>query len=137
MTAPAPERLAELLAAVEMATEADFYIDLEILKCFAIVHGAYWSWPNEDHAEALRDAPPFTSSVDAALALVERVLPGLGIVMCRLSGSGLIQVREAFVFDEETDMEIEPEEHWRPRPPALAIVACLLRALISGAHHAD
>ena len=75
-------------------------------------------------------APNLTASIDAALALVERVLPGLGIVVCRIAGKpGLMQIREAFVFDECVDLEIEPDGWWRIRPAALAIVECLIRAL--------
>lgn len=85
-------------------------------------------------------AKPYTASVDAALALVERVLPGWGVVITKpLDGGGYAEVfsREGLSFDPNGDKNVslgEWLEQGKPQreTPALALLAAMLRALIAG-----
>jgi hypothetical protein len=119
MTAPAPERLADLLAAVEMAEGPSGELD------DALWFALCWE---KHYREMARGTLAFTSSVDAALALVERVLPKATWLL----GSGVsgltkpwCRIGECPAFDANG-----------ARLP-IAILAALIRALITGAHHAD
>lgn len=137
MTAPAPERLAELLAAVEMAEgpsrELDDAIAFQIdgyehyesfnpdsgestpgLARWRHESGAIWTGSRRD---AVRH---YTSSVDAALALVERVLPGW---TWRIGNT-------ADGLDCFCRLGASITEHYATTAP-LAILAALLRALLA------
>lgn len=77
------DRIEDLVERVRKATGPDYELDPDILAACGMlinpkaVHRDYGRWPDE--------APPFyriphvTGSIDAALALVERVLPGRDI----------------------------------------------------------
>lgn len=139
MTAPAPERLAELLAAVEMAEgpSRELDADLFIVTTPGILNagridrdfGVVGWWPRDACYQSAREVPHYTSSVDEALALVERMLPG-------------VRVRMGFEPDGEPDganwfARIDGPDFYSAKLLPLAILAALIRALITGAHHAD
>jgi hypothetical protein len=69
-----------------------------------------------------------TASLDAALALVERVLPG---AICGVDGIGPACLPEARVVPEHSGEEVLTQYEARGRTPALALLAALLRALIA------
>jgi hypothetical protein len=80
MTAQEQLGLGELLARVKTATGADRAIDRAIAKHFKIEwdYGADWPTIIDDDGEKTSEptAYPYTASIDAALALTERMLPG-------------------------------------------------------------
>jgi hypothetical protein len=78
-----------------------------------------------------RHADPFTASLDAALALCERVLPGADVSLFTLR-SKRPEARVVTDYDEATD-EIYVWEDADGATPALALLAALLKALIAQA----
>lgn len=127
--------LAELLGRVKAATGPDRVIDrwLQLLLVNEGRTGRFRS--KEAWIEACRSqrwaTEHFTRSIDAALALTDRVFPSLVINSVKLGdGSGNWQVREAWTDEAEVVSEWSPLE---PRPGALAIVEVLLSALIAQA----
>lgn len=125
-----PAALRDLLRRVESATGADALLDRQL----AITLGAYtfekrgrdrraWFYPADKEWFYRRDiAPPYTASLDAALALVERVLPGWGFYLRRdKDGCGCGLVHPEFP-------RVTPGHQEAPTP-ALALLAALLRAL--------
>lgn len=85
------------------------------------------------------DAPPsFTTSLDAALALAERVLPGWHAtvsthhcVMCELAGREKLARPNATVSqqtDELGNYNGETSAHMHAATPALALTAAILKA---------
>lgn len=72
------------------------------------------------------DAPYYTASIDAALALVERVLPGCRVRMLIMASKTLVNLAEHGV----------PFPKWSPlaegATPALAILSALLSAIGRG-----
>lgn len=72
--------LSDLIARVEAATGPDREIDVAILRALPIEGGWFSVWPDHltwDSLDAGKFAPPLTASLDAALGLAERVLPGV------------------------------------------------------------
>ena len=68
--------LPALLARVEAATGGDRGLDREILEAVGgAVDGQYWRWPGEENSSSFGVTPPFTTSLDATVALVEKLRP--------------------------------------------------------------
>lgn len=67
--------------------------------------------------------PPITASIDAAVALVEKMLPGWDYLVCRLSGGPA----GAEVGPPDSFQQVKADG----ATPALALIAALLRALIA------
>ena len=132
--------LTELLARCEAATGPDREIDLELGKALLdwhlYEHKAYqdydtdwaeWRWPDNKQVFVFGAVTAFTASIDAALALVERKLPGAWYVMAkgRMSAKEpLFGCELLFNHDEQLSIADGPTQ-------SLAILAALLRALIA------
>jgi hypothetical protein len=121
--------LQELLERVEKATGEDRQLDGDILK--ALIHpnadmrhdgDAYWLPDVEMHGF---ETPYYTSSIDAALSLVEEKLPGWGY---DLHGGGAD--RKIYVTLWHAD-EKSRFLNGRGATLPLALLNALLRALIS------
>lgn len=124
------ERLEELLERVEKATGPSLQLDCEIQVALDIRPD--WA-VGDTRPLVIRDGhvevgeygpglitPSYTASIDAALGLVERCLPGKGWQVSELDAGNFV----AFVR----------REPYTPKPLAtapLAILAALLRALIA------
>ena len=114
------EKLADLLAKVTAATGPDIEIDaalyvLEVPRMADVL--PHWSDVQK------RDLiTPYTASIDAALALVERMLPGWGVSLHIGDTGASCAVSKPVKF----------EEIWGSAPTVpLAILAALLSALSS------
>ena len=88
--------------------------------------------------EAPNRSPLYTASLDAALALVERVLPGwggmvdFGALMCGAavhSADLWSPVREVGETEDGFPVDIRDEARGEAKTPALALILTLLRAL--------
>lgn len=151
--------LAELLARVKAATGPDRELDALVwastlpsdgigLDGYGLPDGSHFEHEADEdgsvsqyvildgksHKRARRSAPDFTASIDAALALVERMLPGT----CWLMAKGRTRPDEPLygiqLIQEGADDAIADEaEH---ECVELAILAALLTALIHQAEHA-
>lgn len=132
-----------LLERVEKAEGPDREIDAEIW--LALVPGTtrkQWSYIHKasgkecfvdetrDATHALINVPSYTASIDAAVALVEKLLPGWRLMVTTPGGAYLMS----------SDFEPAEEEWGEPKgftcaadakSPALALIAALLRALIA------
>lgn len=86
---------------------------------------------DKDGMAGLFEAPTYTASIDSALALVERLLPGWTIASMSQGDNGLwtVELREGFLTSYGR-VVIEPD-HWRGTTLPLAILAALLAALLS------
>lgn len=137
--------LQELLARVEKAGGPDRELDARI---FCAVNGytfrshrpdlgppptarayvAYYEPKNGEHPSAY--CPAFTASLDAALALVERVLPTFtaDLTIYRTNGGEFKPHSLARLFCPYGEIQ---EHRGDARSPALALLAAALRALIS------
>lgn len=128
--------LTDLLARVEAATGPDRELDGDIaLACGAVVDPAernlmgivtvpaWWTMPRASCAKwPHRTTPwPLTASIDSALALAERVLPGWAWM---LRGS-FAKLWEPHGKPPGNDFDA------MGRSPALAIIAAILKALIA------
>lgn len=83
-------------------------------------------WVKIDGGRSLYAADPLTKSLDAALSLVERVLPGWGIEV--LTPDRDMWRAQVWRWRSETNDE---RGQWTPcyaRPPALALLLSLLKA---------
>lgn len=121
----------ELLTRVQKATGPDREIDGDIAEMFdaAPSHlprvtgvGRSWLWAEfvEPDSWETWGAPEYTASIDAALALVERVLPGWKWQINKGEGCGLILPGST----------ITTRVHWgKGANTPLAILAALLTAL--------
>lgn len=117
--------LKDLIAKCERATGGDRELDAAIATALDD-----WSehWEAEDlHSEPklFKDCDDYTSSIDAALALCERVLPGIWYVLAkgRLQASEpLFGCEMLFGSDEQIAIADGPTQ-------ALAIVIATLKAL--------
>ena len=119
----------ELLERVQKATGPDrnldglIYIETHIPKERAgrIDHeyGVVGWWPKNEPYQSAIDVPRYTDSVDAALALVERVLPGAYVDLVCVMDKPEDKAWSSFVGQNKADA----------RTPALAILAALLTAL--------
>lgn len=120
--------LATLVERVEAASGADRELDALLLPIFdpalQVRHNSVWR--GKLCCGSLADClQPYTASVDAALALVERVLPGWDY--CLSKGSD--EPACASLAPSDSASVIEVEAH----TPAVAILSALLRALTVGA----
>lgn len=77
----------------------------------------------------VRFFPPVTASLDAAIALTERVLPGWAIISTMRGGNGTFMVHEPdkVPFSEAA----RGDSGMAPRPAALALLLATLKALAS------
>ena len=122
------EKLRELLERCEAATGPDRELDLHISRSLGLLgHAA--GLPDEAFLAAWLPACRFgryTASLDASIALVERMLPGWDwlVSLSELGGREFCAVVEHWDGDEYVSH--------RPTAP-LAILSALLRALISQA----
>jgi len=124
----APSDLKELLARVERATEADTFLDADLE--FHLAPDAFWDVAN---------AKPYTSSIDASLALVERVLPGWGwsvqsrtrhvLACCGADGAPAITKHPHWTL--LSSPEVSGGEYFDATTPALSVCRSLLKALIA------
>jgi hypothetical protein len=113
----------ELLAALKAATGPSRELDAWIENIFGLSRWEEGPWvPGEGHIYAKRLEPkPFTDSIDAALGLVERMLPGwVWALHHRLTIS--------FSMAREDDIFCEPFVATALTAP-LAILIALLMAL--------
>jgi hypothetical protein len=156
MTESIPERtmdrsakhgdLADLLARVEAAEGPNFELECSIFEALAMPTewfgspvtshfrmGGGYGFNTSDgfrHLDCLK-APAYTASLDAALALVERVKPGWGVRMDIHPGS-----TEASVEPRWKSLDVPRDQSfWAATlpTPALALLAALLKALIAEA----
>lgn len=111
--------LSSLIARVEVASGGDFDLDTDIAKrfgCHTIPIG-----------DGIREYPRVTSSIDAALTLVERLLPGWA-AQCLFAGNAnaVLLYKPTVPFSSAPRGDSGPLD--RPTP-ALAILLALLKAL--------
>ena len=144
------EELSSLLGRVERATRADLELDAMICAHFRLLSkeaeterwAINWDGPvvarggriylaHDDGATGLHCAArPVTASLDAALGLVERLLPGVfwNVGTCSTRG------RQPYSADIAIGAGVEEPG----ATPALALLAALLRALLAEAQsHGD
>jgi len=130
MTAPqGRERLEALLQRVEAAEGPDRDLDADIVLWR---HPELAEWPRSDRGGWVSPewgliSPPehFTASVDAALALVERVLPDVERIDVIAFPNLVHRGRAEVWLDGDTRVVANA------KTPALALIAALLRALIA------
>lgn len=125
--------LAALLARVEKADGPSPLLDCDIgialgewspPRGFQRERDDYpWRWSKKQH-NAYQPHNPLSSSLDAALALVERVLPGWLPRVAKLSGG--------LWFADLVPIAADAECRSEAKTPALALLAALLKALIAG-----
>jgi len=135
--------LTELIERVKAATGPDRELSRDVLT--TVGGWAYekrnrdaklWMYGPQGHRKdtpgaSLFGAPHVTSSIDAALALVERVCPDLVIHMTRLGdGSGQLQITEAWLAGIGNQV-VDNFSPLNPKPEALAILLTALLALQS------
>ena len=129
------EDLTELLSRVETATGSDVRLDGDIavaLGVFRPVQARHErvfgnSWHVKLTGSVMFMAPAYTASLDAALALVERVLPGAGW-LCGVAQDHYM----AEIFRTRYVSGVIPRMGYAEAPtPALALLAALLRAKAS------
>lgn len=131
--------LPSLLSRLEASEGADRELDAELAVAFSgdpeawVVnpspHSIFSAAPGwwRDGSDKSHDAPAYTTSVDAALALVERVLPGREWIVEGGGGGSSTAVLLA-PFEDEGSGEAHTG---RLKTPALALLAALLKALIT------
>jgi hypothetical protein len=112
-------KLDELIARVEKATKPDREIDLALWDVFVR------KWTGLPYEAGSAEAGPYTESMDAALGLVERMLPGWSVSIYRYTDS----LAQAAVGSQEAY-----GRHEAITPP-IAILLALLRALRREASH--
>jgi len=134
-------QLEELLERIRAAKGADREIDGDIAAAFEIAPshlprvtdvGRSWLWADfvpPDDWETW-EAPAFTASIDAALALVERVLPGWRLTLRQMSSQWRATMMDAGCSPGMTLMLGFSTAEFAPTAP-LAILAALLSALIA------
>lgn len=127
--------LADLLARVEKAEGPDRELDGALwlaLECrpnhgqvFDPEYAPYLHVDprGKEHPAIKEDAPPYTASLDAALALVERVLPGWDWVLSSVDG------HRASAEVTPPDWPVEALHYKTAKTPALALLAAMLKAL--------
>ncbi len=72
--------------------------------------------------------PHYTTSIDAALALAERVLPGIIWTVCRLPSGNTLAKHGPFYATLESDDEWSPMLDQSAATPALALCIAILKA---------
>lgn len=128
--------IADLLERVETATEFDREIDYLIeeatnpaLKGMSRSFNGGW-WPDHIDSEDWIAAPPFySSSIDAAVALVEKMLPGWWVHGLGRSPVHGLWWCDLYSISEKRGSGVEERD-----TAPLAILAALLRALPSPVH---
>lgn len=140
-----PTDLQDLLGRVEAATGADRELDRAIwwpVSClpsglymegddgarYADVCVGLSDTPDWRHLGLYDDAPFYTASLDAALALCERVLPGwtwdIGSE-CRFDG---VMIYTAIVWSADCKRDSGEQT---AKTPALALLAAMLKAMVA------
>lgn len=126
---PTAETLRALIALVEEAKAGSRELDAEIGKAFGwkmVFPHRYWQAPRDWVPLSLSEGIPFfTTSIDAALALVAKVLPGtvrLALVQGPRADWGCALLR--------VEPDSAPSPHFTAETAPLAILAALLRALL-------
>ena len=132
--------LAELLERVRAATGPDRSIDVAIAIAFppegekrrelsdaSTRCGQYWY--SHKYEEGSRSALEFTASIDAALALTERMLPGWSWKI--VGEPGAVYPHCAVVRNAATLSDVAEAFVASHRTPSLAILSALLAALIA------
>lgn len=131
--------LRELLERVEKATGADRELDSAIFSALVDPRreNAYWIWQGSrpqgspERAPAdywdTRHTPTITSSIDAALALMERMLPGAFWLIGKGKTTALEKMFACQLMFGTDEIIGEGEAETAP----LAILAALLRAFIA------
>jgi hypothetical protein len=101
--------ISDLITRLEGAEGADRELDIAVARAFLLPWSREWTPP----------APPYTSSLDAALGLAERVLPGSRWMVERhFDGSGWAMIHAK--PGTERDMT-------EAKTPALALVLAVLK----------
>lgn len=115
--------LAELLERVKAATGPDRELDGDIAEAF----GPHWNGRDLTRGQA----PAVTRSIDAAMALVERMLPGWRVQLFERDpedgGGWNARLKRRSPWDLVALDEVAP----LPRTAPLALLAALLSALIA------
>jgi len=137
--------LKELLERVEKATGPDLEIDGLIAQAFgSLPPEARYSTENiygecEPHWVSggygdykFYEPDPLTASIDAAVGLVEKMLPGRDVNL-EIGNVGPDRVTDAYISGADGYFEEPktPDAHGYGLTPALALCAALLRALIA------
>jgi hypothetical protein len=125
--------VAELLERVKAATGPDREIDRDLVERFysEAVRPEWRSgdgWFHPDFGK-VRPADPYTASLDAALALVERVLPGWAWSVGNLRNGA-----QCYLMDRPGGVLHEPG---LAATPPLAVLRALLAALLSAPASCD
>lgn len=133
--------IAKLESASEGSRELDALVEIAVRAVeaartgLAKEHWAKWTVSRDFYVEDAHTAyrpEPVTTSIDAALALTERCLPGQGVGMTWLPKDQGAESSADVWFDLETDQV----PRGSASTPALAICAALLRASAAeGAGH--
>lgn len=130
----------------------DVRIEHDVIGCWPDFPEKDWASDEEilDQLSACESyevwfCPPYTASLDASLALLERVLPGWMNWLIRSDESAPFFARiespdfEAVTWEAgdrvKTDVLSGSDHHARAKSPALALLAALLTALISESPH--
>ncbi|TPJ70498.1 MULTISPECIES: hypothetical protein [unclassified Mesorhizobium] len=113
--------LTELIGRLEKLTGPDAHLDIEIWE-------AIGGWPSREYRSV--DYPrlygtPLTGSIDAAVALVERLLPGWNWLV-HTSGGGAF---EACLYSPDHNEHSGREIEKMGPTPAIALCIALLKAL--------
>jgi len=93
-------------------------------------NGWYSDDPPISGANKIAPADAYTFSIDCALGLVERLLPGWRVAIYQMAGHWQVSLAEV---DAETDLAVDDYFEDGPTAP-LAILRTLLRSLISQEH---
>lgn len=119
---------ASLITRLEEAAEGSRELDLRVFEHFDRVNGERWTEADLDYAltdpDKTINPPHLTTSIDAALALAERVLPEMNCIGFDKSPRGV----EAYVSRNHVK-----SGHWvvvgeHPSSPAPALCLAILRA---------
>jgi len=134
----------ELLEKIEAATGPDREIDTAIwLQMTPGATRSQWSYIHKasgrecfvdetrDETRRLITTPAYTASIDAAVGLVERMLPGRDVNL-EIGNVGPDRVTDAYISGADGYFEEPktPDAHGYGLTPALALCAALIRALI-------
>lgn len=112
--------LSQLIERLEALTSPDAGVDLAIGAW--LWDQSHMPWDCYDYKFGGDGAIPFTVSLEAAVALVERVLPGWRWIVDGDGNATLLPGR----------LPGEPVEHVHASTPAIALVLALLRAKAQG-----